>query len=63
MEKLEKYITDELTGLKYKLIGDYYFMPVIMSQKSKDKLAFRVNDGCGISGSKKITIYRIIAVW
>lgn len=26
MEKLEKYITDERTGLKYDLIGDYYFI-------------------------------------
>lgn len=26
MEKLEKYITDERTGLKYELIGDYYFI-------------------------------------
>lgn len=26
MGKLEKYITDERTGLKYELIGDYYFI-------------------------------------
>lgn len=26
MEKLEKYVTDERTGLKYELIGDYYFI-------------------------------------
>lgn len=26
MEKLEKYITDERTGLKYELTGDYYFI-------------------------------------
>lgn len=26
MEKLEKHITDERTGLKYELIGDYYFI-------------------------------------
>ena len=26
MERLEKYITDKRTGLKYKLIGDYYFI-------------------------------------
>lgn len=26
MEKLEKCITDERTGLKYELIGDYYFI-------------------------------------
>ena len=26
MEKSEKYITDERTGLKYELIGDYYFI-------------------------------------
>ena len=26
MEKLEKYITDERTGLKYELVGDYYFI-------------------------------------
>lgn len=26
MKKLEKYITDERTGLKYELIGDYYFI-------------------------------------
>lgn len=26
MEKLEKYITDERTGLTYELIGDYYFI-------------------------------------
>lgn len=26
MEKLKKYITDERTGLKYELIGDYYFI-------------------------------------
>ena len=25
MKELEKYITDEKTGLKYKLIGDYYY--------------------------------------
>ena len=23
---MEKYITDERTGLKYELIGDYYFI-------------------------------------
>ena len=23
---MEKYITDELTGLKYELVGDYYFI-------------------------------------
>ena len=26
MKKLEKYITDERTGLKYELLGDYYFI-------------------------------------
>lgn len=26
MEKLEKYITDERTGLRYELVGDYYFI-------------------------------------
>lgn len=26
MEKLEKYITDERTGLKYELIGDHYII-------------------------------------
>lgn len=26
MKELEKYITDERTGLKYELIGDYYFI-------------------------------------
>ena len=26
MKELEKYITDERTGLKYELIGDYYFL-------------------------------------
>lgn len=26
MEKLEKYLIDERTGLKYKLIDDYYFI-------------------------------------
>lgn len=26
MEKLEKFITDERTGLNYELIGDYYFI-------------------------------------
>ena len=26
MDNLEKYITDERTGLKYELIGDYYFI-------------------------------------
>lgn len=26
MEELEKHITDERTGLKYELIGDYYFI-------------------------------------
>lgn len=26
MEKLEKYITDERTGLQYELVGDYYFI-------------------------------------
>lgn len=26
MEKLEKYMTDERTGLKYELVGDYYFI-------------------------------------
>ena len=26
MKELEKYITDEKTGLKYELIGDYYFL-------------------------------------
>ena len=25
MKELEKYITDERTGLKYELLGDYYF--------------------------------------
>lgn len=25
MKKLEKYITDEKTGLKYELVGDYYY--------------------------------------
>ena len=26
MKELEKYITDERTGLKYELIGDYYYL-------------------------------------
>ena len=26
MKKLEKYITDERTGLKYELVGDYYYI-------------------------------------
>ena len=26
MKELEKYITDERTGLKYELVGDYYFL-------------------------------------
>lgn len=26
MEKLEKYITDKRTGLKYELVGNYYFI-------------------------------------
>ena len=26
MKELEKYITDEKTGLKYELVGDYYFL-------------------------------------
>ena len=26
MNELEKYITDERTGLKYELVGDYYFL-------------------------------------
>ena len=26
MKELEKYITDESTGLKYELVGDYYFL-------------------------------------
>lgn len=26
MKELEKYITDERTGLRYELIGDYYFI-------------------------------------
>ena len=26
MKELEKYITDEITGLKYELVGDYYFL-------------------------------------
>jgi len=26
MKELEKYITDERTGLKYELVGDYYYL-------------------------------------
>ncbi len=26
MEKLKNYIMDDRTGLKYKLVGDYYFV-------------------------------------
>lgn len=26
MKELEKYITDEKTGLKYELVGDYYYL-------------------------------------
>ena len=26
MKELEKYITDERTGLRYELVGDYYFL-------------------------------------
>ena len=26
MENLEKFITDEITGLKYELCGDYYII-------------------------------------
>ena len=26
MKELEKYITDEKTGLRYELVGDYYFL-------------------------------------
>ena len=26
MKELEKYITDERTGLKYELVSDYYFL-------------------------------------
>lgn len=26
MKELEKYITDENTGMKYELVGDYYFL-------------------------------------
>lgn len=31
MKQLAKFITDERTGLKYELCGDYYTSPVRMS--------------------------------
>ena len=29
-----KYITDERTGLKYELVGDYYLIAAMMSRKN-----------------------------
>ena len=33
MKELEKYITDENTGLKYELVGDYYFFSPGMTSR------------------------------
>lgn len=30
---MEKYITDERTGLKYELVGDYYIIAETMSRR------------------------------
>lgn len=46
MKKLEKYITDERTGLKYELLGDYYF--IAGDDEPKD------NQPIGIWGQRRL---------
>lgn len=50
MEKLEKYITDKRTGLKYELIGDYYFLAGDDEQEEQRPI--------GIWGQRKLRYIR-----
>lgn len=50
MEKLEKYITDERTGLKYELIGNYYFIAGDDEQEEQRSI--------GIWGQRKLRYIR-----
>ena len=51
---MEKYITDERTGLKYELVGDYYLIAGMMSRRKISQSGY---GGSGISA-----ISRSIAV-
>ena len=39
MKELEKYITDENTGLKYEMVGDYYFFSPGMTSRRNTALS------------------------
>lgn len=52
---MEKYITDERTGLKYELIGDYYLIAGTMSQ-SKNKSQSEYGDIGTSAISRSITV-------
>lgn len=55
---MEKYITDERTGLKYELVGDYYLIAGTMSRRKISQ------SGYGDSGtsaiSRSITVYAML---
>lgn len=40
MEQLAKFITDERTGLKYELCGDYYIIAIIFLQHTIDQFRY-----------------------
>ena len=45
---MEEFITDERTGLRYELVGDYYLIAGETS-RGADPSAFGDSDTCGIS--------------
>ena len=52
---MEKYITDERTGLKYELVGDYYLIAGTMSRR---KISQSGHGDSGTSATlRNITVY------
>ena len=49
---MEKFITDERTGLHYELVGDYYLIAGEGSRRA-DPSAFGDSDTCDISASTR----------
>ena len=48
---MEKYITDERTGLKYELVGDYYLIAGTMSRRKISQSGYGDNGTSAISRS------------
>ena len=50
---MEKFITDERTGLRYELVGNYYLIAGERTSRRADPSAFGDSDTCGISASTR----------